>query len=645
MIPPQTVARIKEVAQIEDIVGDFVPLKKRGANFIACCPFHNEKTPSFSVSPTRGIYKCFGCGEAGNSINFVMEHENMTYPDALRYIAQKYNIHIEEVEDEQGRAERQEMDSLFIVNHFGVEHFIHNLKETDEGKSVGLSYFKDRRHFTDATIEKFQLGYSLDDFDTFPKVAQEKGYRIDLLKKVGLIRTKNNRDYPFFRGRVMFPIHSLSGKVVAFAGRTLKTDKKIPKYVNSPETEIYVKSKILYGMYQGKQAIRKTDNCFLVEGYTDVISMHQEGVENVVASSGTSLTTEQIKLIKRYTKNVTLLFDGDAAGIKAALRGVDMILEEDMAVKVLVLPDGEDPDSYVQENGKLGFEAYAEKNTKDFIFFKANLLLKEAEKDPIARSKAINAIIQTLTKIPDPVKRSLYIKECAHLLDLSERIIITETNKLKRQHLEKKQAKQQLQNAVQADLPPEALQNVAQLPNTQSLKTPKDSWERDLIRILLEHGDKLYDIEVYIAVFIIQEIEELPLTNTNYQQIVEIYHNHLEEGKILSKDFFIHYDDAVVSQTATELLGGQYVISENWEKLHNIFITETVNNFKLEVEKLVTRFKLKWIDKMTDDIGQQIKEAQQQGNHDACMILLQKQMQLLTWKKELSALQNSVILR
>ncbi len=649
MIPQNTIASITEAARIEEVVGDFVTLKKRGVNFIACCPFHNEKTPSFTVSPTKNIYKCFGCGEAGSSINFVMEHENMTYPDALRYLAKKYNIHIEEIDDDKGREERQARDSLFIINHFAQEHFQHNLQHTDEGKSVALSYFRSRG-FTDTTIEKFQLGYSIEDWDTFTNAAKEKGYRLELLKKLGLVGEKNGRYYPFFRGRVMFPIHGLSGKVVAFAGRTLKKDKKSPKYVNSPETEIYNKSKVLYGMFLARQAVRKQDDCILVEGYTDVISLHQAGIENVVASSGTSLTPDQVRLIKRYTPNITILYDGDAAGIKAALRGVDIILTEGMNVKVVILPEGEDPDSFVQAKGKTEFLNYVKEIQKDFIFFKADLLLKEAGDDPIKKSAVIQDLIKTLAKIPDPIKRALYVRECANLLDISERLIITQTNKIKYNQIQKKQNQQSLKEAQEAHLPA-STQDLAEIERIANKKVVKQETtglalcERDLVRLLLEFGEEFYDIDYYVAVYIIQQTLDLPPTNPTYNKMVQLYREHLEEGKTLSKDFFLEYQDPKINKAAIDLLSSPYELSENWKIRHEIFVTEIVKNFKPEVENLVNRYKLRWVLKMKDENQEKIKEAQKANDIDTSLALLKNQMQYEEWIKQLTTKLKGVIIR
>ncbi|MGB0886460.1 MAG: DNA primase, partial [Chitinophagales bacterium] len=428
MITQDTIAKIKDESDIIDVLGDFITLKKAGTNYKANCPFHNEKSPSFVVSPSKGIYKCFGCGKSGNSIGFVMEHESLNYVEALKYLAKKYSIEIEETyQTDEQKLIQSEKDSLFIVNEFAKDTFVKNLMETDEGKSIGLSYFKERG-FSEEIIEKFQLGYTTEQ-STFTTLALKKTYKLDILKKAGLTSRKEGSKYDFFRGRVMFPIHSISGKVLGFGGRILKDDKKQAKYVNTSDTEIYNKSKILYGIHFAKNAIRNKQEVFLVEGYTDVISLFQAGIENVVASSGTSLTPDQVKLVKRYTENIVLLFDGDNAGIKAALRGVDIILENGVNVKVVLLPENQDPDTYVRELGAANFNEFIAENKKDFILFKLNLLLEDAKNDPVKKAGLIQEIVQTISVIPDAIVRSVYIKECSTLLGVAEGVLNTELNK------------------------------------------------------------------------------------------------------------------------------------------------------------------------------------------------------------------------
>src|SRR6056297_227482 len=456
MIDHNTIQKIIDTADIVDVVQDFVNLKKRGVNYLGLCPFHNEKTPSFTVSPSKGIYKCFGCGKGGNAVNFIMEHEHLSYPEALKYLAKKYNIEIVEKELTAEEIQQQnERDSLLVVTKFANSYFQEKLHKHTEGRAIGLSYFKERG-FREDVIKTFELGYSLDIKDAFTKAALEKGYKLTFLEKSGLTIVKDQDKFDRFRGRVMFPIHSLSGNVVGFGGRILKKDVKAAKYLNSPESEIYHKSRILYGMYQAKKAITQKDHCFLVEGYTDVISMHQAGIENVVASSGTSLTVEQIRLIKRFTPNVTIIYDGDPAGIKASLRGIDLVLEEGLNVKVLLLPDGEDPDSFAKSKGASGFQEYLKKNETDFIQFKTRLLLETTENDPIARSRLITNVVQSIAVIPNTITRSVYIRECSKLLDVSEDILYTEVRKQKYKQNEgyRKKELQQLAQRKKTAPPP-----------------------------------------------------------------------------------------------------------------------------------------------------------------------------------------------
>src|ERR1700712_5583047 len=432
MILKSTIDRIMEATDIVEVIGEFVQLKKRGANYVGLSPFANERTPSFTVSPAKGIFKDFSSGKGGSAVTFLMELEKFTYPEALKWLAKKYSIEVEEtVEAAENKEEEHRRESLMIVTGYAAKFFHESLLDTDEGKNIGLSYFKERG-FSKETITKFELGYSPDQWEAFTGQALKEGYQQEFLEESGLsVKRDNGSLYDRYRGRVMFPIHSFTGRVIAFGGRTLKSDKNVPKYVNSPESEIYHKSSVLYGLYFAKKAIREEDNCFLVEGYADVISVHQAGIENVVASSGTSLTVEQIKLIGRLTKNVTILYDGDAAGIKASLRGLDMILEEGLNVKVVLFPDGHDPDSFVRTFGTNGFKKHIAENKKDFILYKTNILLKEAGNDPIKKAEVIREIVESVAKIPDSIKASVFIKECSYILQIDERALLSELNKMR----------------------------------------------------------------------------------------------------------------------------------------------------------------------------------------------------------------------
>ncbi len=647
MIPTEVILAIRDAAQIEQVVGEYIQLKNRGANKLGLCPFHNEKTPSFSVSPSKGIFKCFGCGKAGDSINFVMEHEKLSYPEALRLLAKKYNIDIpEEIESDEARAERHLFDSLYIVNEFAQEYYANNLHETPEGQSIGLSYFKERG-FRLETIQKFGLGYSLNSFDAFMKTAVSKSYNLELLKKAGLVKEKNGKTYDFLRDRVMFPIHNLSGKVIAFAGRTLSQDKKIPKYVNSPESEIYVKSKILYGAYLAKKPMIEADNCFLVEGYTDVISLHQAGIKNVVASSGTSLTTEQIRLIKRFTPNITILYDGDSAGVNAAMRGTDMILEADMNVKVVLLPEGEDPDSYVNKVGNDGFIKYVEANAQDFVFFKTNLLVEQTQDDPVKKTSLIRSIVKTLAKIPDPIKRSLYIRQCSKLVEVTEQILINEINKIKHGQFNKyvaQQAPKEEKNeepVAPQSLPDELKQKPMSLEDTIELL------EKKIITLLFQSGQELLkevyeDEEVEVLLYVLTELEEneIKFSNELYGCVLQEYLNGIESDLLYPITHFQTNSDKKIRDLCNDLLMDPYTLSDNWEKKHNIFIKES--DFEKDVVNLLTRLKFKHLQKMMTENQERLKNVTDEEDMIKCMRV---QQQLMNKQKVLGQLLGMVVIK
>src|ERR1700744_6399856 len=505
MITKPTIDRIMEATDIVEVIGEFVQLKKRGANYVGLSPFANERTPSFTVSPAKGIFKDFSSGKGGSAVTFLMELEKFTYPEALKWLAKKYGIEVEETIDKpENKEEENHRESLMIVSAYAAKYFHDTLLQTDGGQNIGLSYFKERG-FSNETIRKFELGYSPDQWEAFSGQAIKDGYSAQYLEETGLsIKRANGSLYDRWRGRVMFPIHSFTGRVIAFGGRTLKNDKNSPKYVNSPESEIYHKSSVLYGLYFAKKAIREEDNCYLVEGYDDVISVHQAGIENVVASSGTSLTVEQIRLIGRLTKNITILYDGDAAGIKASLRGLDMILEEGLNVKVVLFPDGHDPDSYVRLMGTNGFKNHIAQNKKDFILYKTDILLKEAGTDPIRRAEVIREIVESIAKIPDSIKASVFIKECSHILQIDERALLTELNKM-RMAKSKKDAQQQASKQAEA----------IDYTSADELLPPKPveedfSQEKEIVRLLLVYGSRMIDWDgianTYIGPFMIPEL-------------------------------------------------------------------------------------------------------------------------------------------
>lgn len=655
MIKPHTVREIIETARAEDIVGDFVNLRKRGTNLIGLCPFHNEKTPSFNVNPARNIYKCFGCGRGGDPVNFLMEHQQLSFPESLRWIAGKYGIEIEEVElSDEERAEQQLADSLFIANQYAVEFFQEQLLETDRGRSVGLSYFK-KRGFRAETIKKFGLGYAPFGRNTFTQAAELAGHKKDTLEKAGLV--KNGRD--FFRDRVMFSIRNLSGKVVGFGGRILQKDAKAPKYINTPETDIYNKSRILFGAYHAKQAIRKEDECIITEGYTDVISLHQAGIENVVASSGTSLTVDQIRLIKRYTPNVKVLFDGDKAGIRAALRGVDLLLEQDLNVKIVLLPDGSDPDSYLQEVGLNAFKGYLEQQAEDFIFFKANLLLKDAGNDPVKRTALIKDIVASISLIPDPLKRSLYVKECARLFGVDEHLLVGEINKIIAQKLRKHQQKQRSASRDEPPFPSAPPPGVGEFidgppPEQQQKMEPAVSGdeyqEKDLIRLLLLFGDKHFDeqSEQSIAAFIMSNIDDVidNFDSPVYQRIAKEVQVLVERGETPALSYFMQHETEDLRQLAINIASTPYEFSDNWEKKWDVVLNQKMpdENFKNDSEHGLKRFRLRKLSRLCEENVEKLRELTTQNQQEELMLYLKLQQRLQTLRNGLAKELGTVVL-
>jgi len=612
VISQKSIQEVLALAQVEEIVGDYVELKKRGVNLLGHCPFHDEKTPSFTVSPTKNIYKCFGCGKAGNGVQFIIEHEGMSFPEAIRHLAQKYNIELEETNvGSVDHARQMEKDSLFIINEFVKDLFINNLMDTQEGKSIGLSYFKERG-FRENTIKKFDLGFASATKDHITKLAIKKGFKIELLKELGLT---SKYDQDFFRDRVIFPIHNLSGKVIAFGGRTLKSDKKIPKYLNSPESDIYKKSQSLYGIYQAKNGIRKENNCFLVEGYTDVISLHQAGIENVIASSGTSLTEGQIRLIKRYTSNITILYDGDPAGIKAALRGIDLILQQDMNANVVLLPEGEDPDSFVKANGSNKFNNYISEHSRDFIFFKTEFLLKEINNDPIKKTGAIKNIVESIAKIPDTLKRSLYLRECASLLDLSEELLIGELNAALRTHYkvqERNQLRESYKNRKEQSANTEFIKSAPGL-NQSKAAFADEHQERDIIRLLLRHGEKKYDnTDKTVAEYVIINIKDIinEFENQDYKKIIDESIHLIESDTPFTDSHFINHNDQKISQLAIHLLTDNFEYA-SWEDRKMYLQSQKMpdENYINDSLQAIMRLKERKLNKTLKEIEKRIKVA------------------------------------
>jgi DNA primase len=571
MISQATIQQILGRIDILDVVGDFVKLKKRGANYLGLCPFHNEKTPSFTVSPSKEIYKCFGCGKSGNSISFIMEHEKATYVDALKWLANKYGIEVEETfaSDEQ-RQQMQAADSLYIINSFAQQFFSRMLFETEEGRDIGLAYFKERG-FREEIIVKFQLGYSPEQRDAFTREAIAKQYNTELLLKTGLVANRNDQLMDNYRGRVIFPVHNHSGKVLGFGARILKSNDKAPKYINTPENEIYIKSKILYGSYFARQAIDKADECLLVEGYTDVVSLHQAGIENVVASGGTSLTTDQLRLVKKYTNNLTIIYDGDAAGIKAALRGLDMALEEGLNVKLVLIPDKEDPDSYVNKVGAAAFRDFVQKNKKDFILFQLEVALTDAGNDSTKKADVVNKMAETISKInkaEDFTKQQDYIKQCSEILKIDESGLHALVNKFIRDRIatmERKlpfeEAKAHEENARQAE---ETNYDDA----TFNLLFKDELQEREVARVLLEHGIKRWDEARMVAEYIFDEMpDESLIDNPDVSLLVNTFKDVLQKNTSqANKNFFIYHPDTKLSALAVSLLNFPYDESEHWRR-------------------------------------------------------------------------------
>ncbi|RZA02357.1 MAG: DNA primase [Sphingobacteriaceae bacterium] len=638
MITKATVDRIMEASDIVEVIGEFVQLKKRGANYVGLSPFANERTPSFTVSPAKGIFKDFSSGKGGSAVTFLMELEKFTYPEALKWLAKKYGIEVEEtVEAAENKEEEHRRESLMIVTGYAAKFFHESLLNTDEGKAIGLSYFKERG-FTNETIAKFELGYSPDQWEAFTGDAIKQGYQEEFLVESGLsVKRDNGSLYDRYRGRVMFPIHSFTGRIIAFGGRTLKSDKNVPKYVNSPESEIYHKSNVLYGLYFAKKAIREEDNCYLVEGYADVLSVHQAGIENVVASSGTSLTVEQIRLISRFTKNITILYDGDAAGIKASLRGLDMILEEGLNVKVVLFPDGDDPDSYVRKVGTAAFKAHIEKNKKDFILYKTDILLKDAGNDPIKRSEVIREIVESIAKIPDSIKASVFIKECSHILQIDERSLISELNKM-RLAKAKKDSQQPTRIAEPVEEPI--------FDEPQEKQTETDSQEKEIVRLLLLYGNKMIDWDgianTFIGPFMIAELSDVEFDHPASKSFISIYSKEVENGVLPEEQHFIHHSDKNIVDLTVTLLATKYTLSENWYEMHKILVPDEQANMKATILGAIFHLKKQKVGKILENLR---KELQNTPGEEDQEILLNQYMRMKKVEKHISDYLGSVILK
>ena len=629
-IPRETVDLILQTARIEEVVGEFVTLKKRGANLWGNCPFHNEKTPSFSVNPARNIFKCFGCGKGGDSARFLMEHEHLTYPEALRYLAKKYNIPIEEKEltpeEQMAQTEREKM---FNINAFANKYFTETLWNTDEGKSVGLEYFRERG-FLNPIIERFQLGYSPSKWEAFTDYAKQNGYNPEFLEKVGFsIKRQNGEYYDRYHGRVMFPIHNLTGKVIGFGGRILQSDpeKKLAKYQNSPESEIYQKKETLYGIYFAKSAIVNKDECILVEGYFDVLRMHQLGIENVVASSGTSLTIEQIRLVKRYTRNITMLYDGDAAGLHAALRGTDMILAEGMNVRVVVLPPEHDPDSFGKDYPTDEVVSYLSNNAKDFVRFKTELLLKDAANDPIKKGQVVRSVVETISVVPDPIFRIAYVKETSRQLDMPEETLMTELNKMLRAKFKKSLG---VEGEVIPDEP--VVSPPQEQPEEETLPIGFYQ-ERELVKLLLLYGSEMLvnrytneegetvEEQESVAQMIVDDLinDEITFIDPVNRIVFDAFDHALDTEELPNDQYFTSHENEQVAQLAIDLLTSPYKLDQ-WEK-HGIFVKREEDMLMTAVKSALLRYKDQIIDSKRKEIEKQLKEEQDPDNQ---LILLKK---------------------
>ncbi len=645
MIDPETVDRIYAAANIVDIIGEYVTLRRAGVNYKACCPFHNEKTPSFVVSPSKGVYKCFGCGKGGNAVTFLMEHESVSYPEALKMVAKKYGIEVREKEltpEEERRNDDRE--SMFALNGWAADYFAHYLHHETEGMSVGMTYFRQQRGMTDVTIRKFGLGFCPARGDRMSKDALAAGYKEEFLLATGL-SLKSERDgslFDRFHDRVIFPVHNISGRIVAFGGRTLRTDKKVAKYQNSPESEIYSKKRELYGLYFAKKAIQQQDFAILVEGYTDVISMHQAGVENVVASSGTSLTTEQIRLLNRFTKNITVIYDGDSAGIHASLRGIDMILREGMNVRVVLLPEPEDPDSFARSHTADELQEYIRTNEQDFLAFKAKLLLRDAQGDPIKKAGLIGDMVQSMAQIPDPIQRSVYIKECARIMDIDERILISEVARKRLSTTGDRETDEfvRRQTVLRRETPPEP--EVAYAERIEA-GSGVDALERELVKYLLKYGHCSFDfkegrqmVACNVAEVIFDELADgdLKFHNVNYDKIRTTYLAQWQQSGVgveVPVHLFLNHPDPEVCNVAVDLLTSDdnYVPSELWRR-KDVHVESEAEMLAVGVPKAVALYKSKVIESMIRELQGQLGD---EGLDDGKMAEITQRLTVLNRAK------------
>ena len=622
MIARETIDEIKARVDIFDVVSDFVSLKRSGQNYKALSPFTNEKTASFYVVPSKGIFKDFSSGKGGDAITFVMEHEGMSYVESLRFLAKKYGVEIkEEAISALEAVQQSDRDGLYIIMNFAKDNFRHLLFQNEEGKGIGLSYFRERG-FNDRTIEKFELGYCLNQWDQLTKSALEKGYSEAMLEKSGLmIRRDDGKKYDRFRGRVVFPVHNLSGKVIAFGARILTKEKDQPKYINSPETDIYHKSQVLYGLFQAKNAIRRDEFCYLVEGYTDVISLHQADVENVVASSGTALTEDQIKLMRRFTENVTVLYDGDAAGIKAALRGIDLVLKGGLNVRIVLLPDGEDPDSLSRKMGTTDLKKYLRDHTQDFISFKIGVYSREASKDPVKKAEAIREIVSTIGVIPDAIKRAVYIQETSHLLRIQEEILVTELNKILIGDRQKR-ADEQKREEIRKPAP-----DIESLPARPTFN-PEELQEREMVRLLLNYADSELEEDVDLLSYFISEFEDIEFLNESYAYLYATFLKFRNEGKLIDSAYFLQEGPEKIKAIVADLTLRKYYASPHWGPKYHIHFSDEKDILQEHAHQNVLRKKYRYIQRLIEENKQKLKDAEQRISEKEIDELLDMQMKL-----------------
>ena len=635
-------------ARVEEVVGEFVHLKKSGTSYKGLSPWTSEKTPSFFVVPSKGIFKDFSSGKGGNVVKFLMEHEQFSYPEALRYLADKYQIEIPEEDptDDQLK-ERDHRESLAVVQKFAMEYFVDQLWKGEEGRAVGLSYFRERG-FNDSTIEKFALGFCPSDGSAFTETALDKGYQLEYLKETGLTRERDTRRYDFFRGRVIFPLRNLSGRVLAFGARTLSSDKKVPKYVNSPENALYHKSKVVFGLYESKTAIIREDNCYMVEGYTDVISLHQSGIENVVASSGTALTRDQLRMIHRYTENLTILFDGDEAGQAAAGRGIDLALEEGINIRCLVLPEGEDPDSFAQSHSENELREFLEGKAQDFIAFRADALNKSAKDDPIEKAKAVRKIVESIALVPDHIARSVYVQECSKRMNVPEQALLSELNKIIRQRNRQKDSQ-----AKYAPEPP-----IEPIPQKKEDNQPDNRQvERELVRILLKYGESMLkvevqnedtpehteEIEVHVAEYILHEIEndDLRIEDSVCRKVLDKYEEFVENEEIPDSAVLVRDPDPQVSELVADLVSSPYILSDNWDAMHRIAVEDETTDLRRTVDSPLIKLRQRKVMQLMLEIDKQIEEVE---DEEELTNLIQEKVRLNEIKTKITSYFGSTII-